>query len=662
MKLKTKMLTFIMVPVLLIIISYSFVSYFYSQNVIMNEAKSYVSVLAEKHGSDIAGVLNKQSASVDLSTNTISRKFPDKTAVLEELKYLTNHVKSTISFYVGFADKTYLDGTEWVPDAEYDHTARDWYKNAITKEDAVISSPYLDSMTDKTVITISKAISSGSKNVGVLASDVLMDDLLDIVKGISFYKAGNAFLVDTDGNIIYHKDYALGESLSTLSEGSMSGVANQLLAGGEEFFSEKINGVSKIYAKYNIPETNWILVLEAPKKDLIALSRPLAVLLLILGLVSLAVLAIIVYFTAHSITKPILMLTSCIEGMVAYDFTLTEKSPSVIFSKNKDEIGIISRALIKVKNTVKDIIININDIANQVSAASEELTASSDQSSSLAEGVALAVNDITDGVQLQAENMTKGNEAMEIMTTALNDNDNIIEALNKETKSVLIAKESGIETINQLVEATEASKQAAGKIFEVIEGTNEKAISISAASDMIKSIADQTNLLALNAAIEAARAGEAGKGFAVVAEEIRKLAEQSNSFTEEIKDIVTDLNTKTSEAVSIMSKVGEIVGKQTEKVIETREQFDIISNAIDTNQVEIEKLNASKTKLESTKEALNFIINSLSELSGRNSESASIAAESTERQTASSEEVASASLNLATMSQEMIEMISKFQV
>ena len=106
---------------------------------------------------------------------------------------------------------------------------------------------------------------------------------------------------------------------------------------------------------------------------------------------------------------------------------------------------------------------------------------------------------------------------------------------------------------------TNTNQQASQEINEVIVNVHDSAGEIYQASQMIKTIADQTNLLALNAAIEASRAGEAGKGFAVVADEIRKLAESSKQFTEEISMVIHELQQKTERAVTTMQDMSSIV-------------------------------------------------------------------------------------------------------
>ena len=199
-------------------------------------------------------------------------------------------------------------------------------------------------------------------------------------------------------------------------------------------------------------------------------------------------------------------------------------------------------------------------------------------------------------------------------------------------------------------------------MHEVILNTNDRALEISSASNMIKSISDQTNLLALNAAIEAARAGEAGKGFAVVAEEIRKLAEQSNKFTEEIQEIVQGLTEKVTETVDIMELVGDTVSEQNDQVNETQKIFHVISGELDKNMNEMNRLNNSVNELERTKESLVGIIENLSALSEENAAATQEASESLNSQLYSAQEVASASASLSNMAQEMIEMISKFKV
>ena len=338
----------------------------------------------------------------------------------------------------------------------------------------------------------------------------------------------------------------------------------------------------------------------------------------VIGFVCILVLLFIIYFIAKSISKPIIRLSECIQGMVEYDFTLSETSPSVIYSKNKDEIGIISRALITVKKTIQEIMVQITDIANQVSASSEELTASSEHSADTSKNLSRTVEEISNGAVMQAEDMQKGAEAMQVMDSSLNANEIIIETLDATIKEVSSAKERGILTIGQLIAATDKVKDASENVHEVILNTNDRASQISSASNMIKSISDQTNLLALNAAIEAARAGEAGKGFAVVAEEIRKLAEQSNQFTEEIQEIVQGLMEKVTETVSIMELVGGTVAEQNEKVNETQELFHLISAELDKNMSEMTNLNNSVKDLETTKVSLAGIIENLSALSEEN--------------------------------------------
>ena len=216
--------------------------------------------------------------------------------------------------------------------------------------------------------------------------------------------------------------------------------------------------------------------------------------------------------------------------------------------------------------------------------------------------------------------------------------------------------------VKELVENTKASDKGALEISNVINNVDESANKIEVVSQMIQSIAEQTNLLALNAAIEAARAGETGRGFAVVAEEIRKLAEQTNSFTGEITQIIEDLKARTENAVNTMEEIKVTVASQSESVKLTNIKFEGINEAIERIRGLIHKISRSGEEMEKEKDLIIDIMQNLSAISQENAASTEEASASVEEQTAAMEEIANASEALASLADDMQVLVSKFKL
>ena len=210
---------------------------------------------------------------------------------------------------------------------------------------------------------------------------------------------------------------------------------------------------------------------------------------------------------------------------------------------SRDEFGVLITDLNSFYEITQKLLKNISGSVNFATQTSDELSRNLKETAEILENIMSSIGSIKGKIENQVNGVTESNTTMNQIIERITSLDNAIkkQVAGVNTSSILVEEmvtnirsvsdilEDNAKQVNSLGEKSEAGRSKIDTSVEYAETILKRSDSLIEASTIIKSIAEQTNLLAMNAAIEAAHAGEAGKGFAVVAEEIRKLAEESNS-------------------------------------------------------------------------------------------------------------------------------------
>lgn len=335
------------------------------------------------------------------------------------------------------------------------------------------------------------------------------------------------------------KEELATESISQASQGK-SGFLREVCPDKNVW---QVSGYAKSEGALGYPGLGWIITVSVTEQDLLKRVHEISY---AMGAGAIVILLVFAFFIGRSISRPVVACAKEVQKLANGDLTAR------VDIRRSDELGLLADSVNTCVQNLRKMVEEIQHTSSSLNAASTELTETANQQAAGAEETNVQAHTVAAaGEQLATNSKLMSSSAAEITQSATT----VSAALEEMSSSIS-------EVARNCAQESEIARKAdhqARQTRDIMVKLDDSARQIGKIVELINRIAEQTNLLALNATIEAASAGEAGRGFAVVANEVKELARQSASATEDIRRQVALIQENTANSMGAIDDVAGVI-------------------------------------------------------------------------------------------------------